>query len=301
MLGLLRARHFLRLLCLGALASCANLKPKTRSEAAPQESKLSPSPIFTTVAPPPPAVESVELPKIPDKAAEKARVNAPEEAPDQLAEKSRDKAPAKALAEVHIQAPGVDAGKALTWLKNGNLRFVKRNYRKDGRSAQDRARLAKAQTPHSIILSCSDSRVPPELVFDQALGEIFVIRVAGEALDSSVVASLEYAVEHLGSHLVVVMGHESCGAVQAAVDTAAGKSAGSESLDHLVGDIRPRIAATLKGAPSAGLVVESSENAKGVARDILARSPLLKKRADAGELKIVPALYRLESGQVEFF
>lgn len=80
--------------------------------------------------------------------------------------------------------------------------------------ASDLKRLSTGQKPHTIVLSCSDSRVPPEVLFDQKLGEIFVIRTAGQAIDSSVLASIEYAVSHLGTNLIVVMGHESCGAVK---------------------------------------------------------------------------------------
>jgi carbonic anhydrase len=105
---------------------------------------------------------------------------------------------------------GVPAETSLKWLKNGNLRFVKRNFRGDGKSPVDRQRLVPAQNPHEVVLIFSDSRVPPELIFDQALGEIFLVRVLGEALDTSVIASLESAVTNLGTHLIVVMGHDNC-------------------------------------------------------------------------------------------
>ncbi|MGZ3798075.1 MAG: carbonic anhydrase, partial [Pseudobdellovibrionaceae bacterium] len=126
---------------------------------------------------------------------------------------------------------GVNAKTALAWLKNGNTRYLKGTLRKDGQSNKDRERLVTGQKPHTIILSCSDSRVPPEVLFDQKLGEIFVIRTAGEALDNAAIASVEYALEHLGSHLLVVMGHESCGAVKAAFSTLKGEDAGSPALD----------------------------------------------------------------------
>jgi carbonic anhydrase len=207
--------------------------------------------------------------------------------------------PNTAHADAHHEDSGVAPEKAIGWLKNGNSRFVKGWRRKDGGTANDRARLAKGQKPHTIVLSCSDSRVPPEHVFDQALGEIFVIRVAGEALDSSVIASIEYAVEHLGSKLIVVMGHESCGAVKAALATAEGSSAGSPDLDKLVADIKPRLPAS--AAPSPNVIEESKINANGVARDLLARSTLLRERVNIGKIKIVPAMYYLGSGRVEFF
>ena len=113
--------------------------------------------------------------------------------------------------------PSVAPDTALKWLMNGNNRFVKTQLRmKEGQKPADIKRLSSGQQPHAIVLSCSDSRVPPELVFDQKLGEIFVVRTAGEALGDNAVGSIEYAVEHLGSRLIVVMGHTSCGAVKAA-------------------------------------------------------------------------------------
>ena len=202
----------------------------------------------------------------------------------------------------HAAAPGVSAEQALKWLQNGNKRYLSRANRTDGKSQKDRERLGKGQHPHAIVLSCADSRVPPETVFDQALGEVFVVRTAGESLDSSVIASLEYAVEHLGPRLLVVMGHTSCGAVKAALETPEDKSAGSPSLDKLVGDIRPRIPnRTPAAAPSAGLEIESAANAQGVAADLLKRSEIIRARVEKGDLLIKPALYYLDSGSVKFY
>ena len=202
----------------------------------------------------------------------------------------------------HAAEPAVSAEQALKWLQNGNKRYLSRANRTDGKSQKDRERLGKGQHPHAIVLSCADSRVPPETVFDQALGEVFVVRTAGESLDSSVIASLEYAVEHLGPRLLVVMGHTSCGAVKAALDTPEDKSAGSPSLDKLVGDIRPRIPnRTPAAAPSAGLEIESAANAQGVAADLLKRSEIIRARVEKGDLLIKPALYYLDSGSVKFY
>jgi carbonic anhydrase len=197
-------------------------------------------------------------------------------------------------------SPGVSAEQSLKWLTNGNTRYVKKNFRSDGRSASDRKRLVSGQKPHAIVLSCSDSRVPPEMIFDQTLGEIFVIRVAGEALDSSVIASIEYAVEHLGPKLLVVMGHTQCGAIDAALKHKDGGHAGSEALGKLIADIRPRLkAAQTKASPD--LEVESTLNADGVARDLVRRSGVIKAKVESGNLVIKPALYRMDSGKVTFF
>jgi carbonic anhydrase len=197
--------------------------------------------------------------------------------------------------------PGVDAKTAFSWLKNGNTRYVKGMLRKDGQSDQDRQRLVTGQKPHTIILSCSDSRVPPEVLFDQKLGEIFVVRTAGEALDNAAIASIEYALEHLGSHLLVVMAHESCGAVKAAFSTLKGEDAGSPALNALVKDIHPRINKFLGKEPTEGFISEGKANASGVARDLVARSKIVSEKLKSDKLRIETAIYHLGSGLTEFY
>ncbi len=200
-----------------------------------------------------------------------------------------------------VREPGpVPADKAFGWLKNGNTRFVKGFFRNDGTSAKDRQRLALGQKPHSVILSCSDSRVPPEIVFDQKLGEVFVIRTLGESLNDSVVGSIEYAVNHLGSNLIVVMGHESCGAVKAALSSLQGVDLGSPTLNGLVADIKPRVQQHAQSQPSEGYVQESWSNVDGVAKDLLERSAILRDAVASGDVKIVKAMYHLDSGLVEW-
>lgn len=202
-----------------------------------------------------------------------------------------------AQSSAHASA-GVDADTALRWLKNGNNRYLKNNLRKDGRGAEDRKRLAKGQAPHSIIISCADSRVPPETLFDQSLGEVFVVRVAGEALDSSVIASVEYAVEHLGAKNILVMGHTSCGAVKAAATTAQGASAGSESLDKLIADIKPRI--TGRSTAAVDLDRDSTLNAQGVAADLVKRSKIIGHAIQEKNVKVSASLYHIDTGTVDF-
>lgn len=195
---------------------------------------------------------------------------------------------------------GVPADQALKWLKNGNLRYTKNNLRKDGQSKTDRERLAKGQKPHSIVVACSDSRVPPEIVFDQKLGEIFVVRTAGEALDAAAIASIEYAVAHLGPKNIVVLGHESCGAIKATIETPKGKTAGSEHLDALISDIKPRLPASATAENhSENFVAESRINAKAVADDLASRSKIIADATKSG-LKINSGVYRLKTGSVEF-
>lgn len=212
------------------------------------------------------------------------------------------------IVEAHSASPtssanenkSVDPDKSIDWLKNGNKRFAKAQLRKDGQSTQDIVRLSTGQSPHSIVLSCSDSRVPPEVVFDQKLGELFTVRTAGEALNDNVIGSIEYAVEHLGSRLVLVMGHSNCGAVKAALDTMGDKDAGSPALNGLVKDIQPRLSSFKDKERSKNIEAESWANVEGVAKDLLARSVLLKKHWQSGKIKIQTALYHLETGAVEF-
>lgn len=194
----------------------------------------------------------------------------------------------------------VSAEKSLGWLKNGNRRYVKGFLRKDGQSAADRARLATGQKPHAIILSCSDSRVPPEIVFDQKLGEIFVVRTAGENIDPATLASIEYGVKHLGSNLIVVMGHTSCGAVQAALQTMNGEDAGSPWLNGLLAATRLRLQEFKGHAASADLREEVWANVGGVSRDLVQKSEIIRAAVGDGSLKITQAVYDLSHGSVDF-
>lgn len=203
--------------------------------------------------------------------------------------------------EEHKREAGpVAADKSLTMLKNGNARYTKGNLRRDGAGKSDREKLVSGQKPHAIVLSCSDSRVPPEVVFDQKLGEIFVVRTAGQSLDSSAIASIEYAVMHLGSNLIIVMGHESCGAVKAALETLKGGDAGSPALNKLVADLHPHLKRFSELSQTDGVVVESWANVEGVANDLIARSEIVRRLNESGEVTIQKGLYHLGSGQVEW-
>lgn len=204
------------------------------------------------------------------------------------------------VSHAHAEDSGISPQDALAILKKGNDRYLKGSLRTDGATASDRDRLSTGQKPHTIVLSCSDSRVPPELLFDQRLGELFVVRTAGETLSPQAIGSIEYAVEHLGSRLILVMGHSSCGAVKAAFGTLSGGSAGSNNLDELVRDIHPRIQ-TFKGHEASGeFINEAWSNVRGVELDLISRSEILKKARLAGHIKIAGALYHLKSGIVDF-
>lgn len=178
-------------------------------------------------------------------------------------------------------------------LKDGNDRFVADKL--DGK-LQDSSRrndLTGGQQPYAIILSCADSRVVPELAFDTGLGELFVVRVAGNIANSSSIASMEYAVAHCGSQVIVVLGHQACGAVTAAVN---GGDNGY-NLNHLLSHITPAIAASGEGASITDVV---KKNAEMTANELLTRSSIISNAVSNGTVEIVPAYYNLDSGKVDF-
>ena len=186
---------------------------------------------------------------------------------------------------------------ALARLKRGNHRFVEKSSESDHQALRP---FVDGQRPHTVVLSCSDSRVPVEVVFDQTLGDMFVVRVAGQALDTSVIASIEYALENLDVRLIVVLAHEGCGAIKAVINTPVGESSGSAHIDALIADIRPRIAAVAVAPASRKVLRESTANALGVMADLPHRSTVIRSRLAADRLIIVAALYHLSSGNVEW-
>ncbi|MBO9667394.1 MAG: carbonic anhydrase [Bdellovibrio sp.] len=224
--------------------------------------------------------------------------------------KAQEMREAVAAAAQHIQethgketrkAGPVPSEKSLGWLKNGNTRYTTGHLRSDGASSSDRARLTRGQKPHAIILSCSDSRVPPEVVFDQKLGEIYVVRTLGEALDNNVIASIEYGVQQLGSNLIVVMGHEACGAVKATLSALqGGETDRSSAWNALIADLKPRLQQFANTPQSPAAIDESWANVSGVSHDLLERSQILRDAVASGEVKIVRAMYHMESGKVEW-
>jgi len=196
---------------------------------------------------------------------------------------------------VSAQAPGagVSADDALSRLMAGNERYVRSKQQHPDESSTRRKELETGQHPFAVILGCADSRVSPELLFDQGLGDLFVIRVAGNIVDDAVLGSIEYAVEHLGTKLIVVLGHEKCGAVSAAVE-------GGEALGHLkalVAAIQPSVAATA-GSPGDKIHNCVIANARRVAQQIRESQPMLKEYVDRKSLKVVAADYALDSGKV---
>ena len=193
-----------------------------------------------------------------------------------------------------------EAAEALTRLKEGNLRFVTGRVAHAHEAAAWREHLKESQQPFATILACSDSRVPPELVFDQGFGDLFVIRVAGNIVATDVVGSLAYAIRHLGTTLVVVMGHESCGAVTAAVDALEGRGNEPRFIAALVAAIKPGLnglPAAVKGADRVHAAVEA--NVRWSMRQ-LAAIPEGKRALEHKKCTLVGAVYDIATGTVRF-
>lgn len=191
--------------------------------------------------------------------------------------------------------PSVAPDAAITRLAEGNKRFVSGTPARNVPTAQQWTELAKGQHPFAIVLACADSRVSPEIVFDQGLGDLFVLRNAGNLADPHVLGSMEYAVEHLGCRLIVVLGHTKCGAVTAAVS-------GGEAPGHIkdiVEDIAPaaNMAKKKPGDPVDNAVRIS---AKLTASAIGQAAPILAEAVKSGQLKVVSARYDIATGNVEF-
>ena len=199
-----------------------------------------------------------------------------------------------AEADKHHEAKAqLSPDKALEQLEAGNKRFVKAKAKHGHQNAKRRAEVASAQNPFAIIVSCSDSRVPPEVLFDQGIGDLFVIRSAGEVLDSVGMGSVEYAAEHLGTPLVMVLGHERCGAVKATVE--GGEAPGSiGTICHL---IKPSME---KAKAQEGDLADNTVRVLAVSvADKISASPVIAKLVQEGKLKVVKAYYDLDEGKVQ--
>jgi carbonic anhydrase len=183
---------------------------------------------------------------------------------------------------------------ALQRLKDGNTRFVHDKVVKKDTGPARRLELAKGQSPIAVILTCADSRVAPELLFNKGLGDLFVLRVAGNVVDDShgMLGSAEYAVLHLKVPLIVVMGHESCGAVTAVLK---GESAPG-NLSRLLKSIR--VGTDLPKDKKAALAAATQANTLFQATEMIRQSAILKEFADSGRVRIVPAVYSLTTGEV---
>ena len=185
---------------------------------------------------------------------------------------------------------------ALQLLKEGNRRYVKGQPKSSATTPEIRAALVAKQSPFAIIIGCSDSRVPPEIIFDQGAGQIFVVRTAGNTADAVTAGSVEYAAEHLHSPLVVVLGHDRCGAVAAAIS---GGDFGP-NIGAIIAQIKPSVEKTNKADEENRLCLSEDENILNTISK-LNESPVLKKLIAEGSLKIIGAKYSLASGEVNFW
>ncbi len=184
---------------------------------------------------------------------------------------------------------------ALKNLKDGNQRFIQAKYQDARKGTKRRTEVAKGQQPFAVIVGCSDSRVPPELIFDQGLGDIFIIRLAGNIVDGAALGSIEYAVDHLGTPLVVVLGHQDCGAIKATVQ-------GGEAHGHitiLVETLKPAVEKA-KGQPGDLLDNAIRANVQLITEQLKSADPIVSKAVKAGKAMIVGAYYDLETGVVSF-
>src|SRR5438876_4507000 len=223
----------------------------------------------------------------------------------------------------HAYQPIVPPAEAMSRLKEGNGRYTSGNrqhphesteerafmatnsYENAGmiflgmtaaQAAKRRAELTKSQHPFAVIVSCSDSRVPPEIVFDQGLGNLFVLRVAGNVINDESLGSIEYAVDHLAVRLIVVLGHQRCGAVKAAKETIAAKGVAPAHIQSLVAAIKPAVESTLNG----DLDDTIKANVKDVVDALGSSTPILKGKVDAGDVQVIGGYYSLDTGAVTF-
>lgn len=308
-----------------AEGSAPNSGPNSTPEAAARESReasLPPNDSPTAEAPPTAAPVIIKKVKITDAdekpavepahfAAEHSTVGHPTAAP------SEAKLSATKAAKSHStsqRSSDVEAATSLRWLTNGNTRFTAKRLRADGRGTAERAKTMDSTTPHAIVLSCSDSRVAPEIIFDQGIGEIETIRVSGPILDNSVIASIESAIERSHPHLLVVLGHTRCEAVAAAMKPAEPNS--STVMTVMRDDIRSRLKSEVRTAEadseamsSQGKAksshpdheIEAALNADGIARELTKRSEIVRTAVESGNLLIKSGVYWVDSGRVRFY
>ncbi len=191
------------------------------------------------------------------------------------------------------QDKGPSAAAVLRELKTGNDHHIAKRYQHPHQTAARQRELASSQHPHAIVLSCADSRVVPEIVLDQGLGDLFDVRVAGNVASDTELASIEYAAAHLHPPLLVVMGHQKCGAVTAAAESGAAEG----HLPSLLDLIRPAIEHA-KGQP--GDLIDNAVriNVENVVRQIRGSKPVLAPLVDRGVLTVIGAVYSLDTGKV---
>jgi carbonic anhydrase len=207
------------------------------------------------------------------------------------------------VAAADAPAPDRDPDAVLARLVAGNKRFMEGKTTRQGRKPEDFAMDAQGQAPAAAILACADSRVAPELIFDQGVGDLFVVRVAGNIVSGTgpvLKASLEFAVAELGVRLIMVLGHSKCGAVKAAITHIEAADELPGSIGELVTLIRPSVVAA-RGQPGDKLENVTRANVLRCVQTLKNLDPILAKHAKSNELKVIGATYELATGKVEIF
>jgi carbonic anhydrase len=191
--------------------------------------------------------------------------------------------------------PTMPPAESLKLLLDGNQRFVAGKLEHPNQTPERRTAVAKGQHPFAAVLACSDSRTPPEIIFDRGLGDIFTVRVAGNVADKVVIESLDYSVKHLGVRVVMVLGHRRCGAVIAAVEGHEGTA--DQDVGPMLTELRPAVAES-KNMPGDPVENAVRENVLLVMKN-LESSAELSAMVKSGALKIVGGIYDLDTGKIE--
>lgn len=183
---------------------------------------------------------------------------------------------------------------SLKKLFDGNKRSIAGNKQNPRQDARRRKEVSKGQKPFAVIVGCSDSRIPPELIFDQGLGDLFVVRLAGNIVDALALGSIEYAVEHLGTKLVMVLGHGNCGAVTAATQS-------TEAPGHVGGIMKAIQPAIKKARKLQGDLVDNAVriNVTLVVNKIKSSKPIMAEMIEKGNVEVIGAYYNIKTGAVE--
>lgn len=183
---------------------------------------------------------------------------------------------------------------ALEELVAGNRRYVDSKQKHPNQTPRRRAELSNTQQPFAVILGCADSRVPPEIIFDRGLGDLFIVRIAGNVINDMILGSIEYAADHLHTPLIMVLGHSKCGCVTAAIK-------GVNEQGHIAGLTEAIQPALNEAKEQPGDMVNNAAraNAKIVAEQLKCSKPVLADLVSEGKLNVVPAFYDLDTGVVE--
>jgi len=200
----------------------------------------------------------------------------------------------------HSETPSVGPKEALDRLAQGNAHFVAGKATHPRQDAATRKDLTAGQQPFAVVLSCSDSRVPPELLFDQGIGDLFVVRVAGNIGGEDDLGSVEYAVEHLHTSLIIVLGHEKCGAVTAALSPDSVQKHEAIAIQQLLAHVAPSLKNIDRSLPASEQVRQGVEANVRASVVHLQTTPEVREKIAGGKLDIIGAVYELETGKVRF-